>query len=69
MNLVLVATNSSKQTSLLISHCSIGGRKIIDYLVRMIADHAGLYLTTDSLTMTQFEEVTSAVKPILAEAN
>ncbi|WP_231189877.1 hypothetical protein [Haladaptatus sp. DYF46] len=39
------------------------------YLVRVIANHAGLYLTTDSLTMTQFEEVTSAVKPILAEAN
>ena len=39
------------------------------YLVRVIADDVGLYLTTDSLTMTQFEEVTSAVKPILDEAN
>lgn len=37
------------------------------YLVRIIADTNGVYLTTDSLTMSQFEEVTSAVKRILDE--
>jgi hypothetical protein len=37
------------------------------YLVRIIADTNGVYLTTDSLTMSQFEEVTSAVKRMLDE--
>lgn len=37
------------------------------YLVRVIADTHGVYLTTDSLTMSQFEEVTNAVKRILDE--
>lgn len=37
------------------------------YLVRIIADTDGVYLTTDSLTMSQFEEVTSAVKRMLDE--
>lgn len=39
------------------------------YLVRVIANDVGVYLTTDSLTMMQFEEITSAVKPILAEVD
>lgn len=36
------------------------------YLTRVVYDRTGVWITTDSMSMERFEELSSSVKPILA---
>ena len=37
------------------------------YLTRVIVDHVGVWVTTDSMSMERFEELYAALEPILRE--
>lgn len=37
------------------------------YLTRVLGDEAGVWITTDAMSMERFEEIVTALKPLLAD--